>query len=75
MRFLKKLLISVYVYLALFTAAVLMLFGLTGNEPTALVGCVFAVAGVESMLGAVIKSLEAKKERKERLNGSSDRES
>lgn len=62
MRFLKKLLVCVYVFLALFSVAVLVLFTVTGYEPTTLVGCVFGVAGVESMLGAVIKAKEVKKD-------------
>ena len=66
MRFLKKLLLCVYLYLALFIAASLVIFTVTGTEPTALIGCTFGVAGVESMLSALIKTAESKsKVRKE----------
>ena len=68
MRFLKKLLIGVYVYLALFSAATLVIFAVYQTEPTALVTCVFGVAGIESMLGAIIKSSEAKKQKREEVD-------
>ncbi len=60
MRFLKKLLMCVYLYLALFIAASLVIFAVTGSEPTALIGCTFGVAGVESMLSALIKTAESR---------------
>lgn len=62
MRFLKKLLICVYAFLGVFSAVTLILFAVTGTEPTTLIGCVFGVAGVESMLGAIIKAKEVKKD-------------
>ncbi len=64
MRFLKKLLIGVYVYLAIFSAASLIIFAVCQTEPTALITCVFGVAGIESMLGAIIKASEAKKQQR-----------
>ena len=66
MKYLKKLLICIYSFLGLFSVAVLIQFAITGNEPTVLVGSVFTVAGVESMLGALIKTTEVNK------NGNSD---
>ncbi len=60
MRFLKKLLLGVYIFLALFSVVTLILFLVTGNEPSTLVASVFGVAGVESMLGAIIKTKENK---------------
>ena len=60
MRFLKKLLIAIYLFLAAFSIALLVIFAVTGIEPTALIGCVFGVAGVESLLGAIIKAKEEK---------------
>lgn len=73
MRYLKKLLICVYVFLGIFAAATLIIFVFTGSEPSTLVGCTFGVAGVESMLAAIIKAQETKKEAKEvKENGDSD---
>ncbi len=65
MRFLKKLLIAVYIYLGVFVCATLIIFSATGNEPTALIGGVFGVAGVESMLAALIKAFENHKNKSE----------
>lgn len=73
MRFLKKLLIGVYIYLALFSAASLIIFAVCQSEPTALITCVFGVAGIESMLGAIIKASETKKlQRKEDSDDGTD---
>jgi len=69
MRFLKKLLVCVYVYLGVFAAAELILTSLTGNEASTLITCVFGVAGVESMIGAVIKGLESKKQNDSKNSG------
>lgn len=68
MRFLKKLLVCVYFYLALFITAALVIFAVTGVEPTTLITCVVGVAGIESMLGAIIKTAEVKKETKTEEN-------
>lgn len=65
MRYLKKLLICVYVFLGIFAASTLIIFIFTGDEPTTLIGCTFGVAGVESMLAAIIKARESKSEVKE----------
>ena len=65
MRFLKKLLIAVYIYLGVFVCATLVIFTVTGNEPTALIGGTFGVAGVESLLAALIKSIENHKKESE----------
>lgn len=66
MKYLKKLLICIYSFLGLFSVATLIQFAITGNEPTVLVSSVFAVAGIESMIGAVIKTTEVNK------NGNAD---
>lgn len=65
MRFLKKMLICLYSFLGVFTVAVLVIFLFTGTEPTALIGCVFGVTGIESMLSAIIKASERKKEKED----------
>ncbi len=62
MRFLKKLLVSIYAFLGVFTVAALTVYAITGTEPTTLIGCVFGVTGVESILSVIIKASENKKE-------------
>ena len=61
MRFLKRLLVSIYVFLGAFAVVCLVLWAVTGNEPTALITGVFAAAGVESVVGGIIKFVEQKK--------------
>lgn len=71
MRFLKKLLICIYVFLALFVIYCCINFTLNQTEPTVLIGCVFAGVGLESMVGYFIKAAEnkeAKKNKKEDIN-------
>ncbi len=60
-RYLKRLLVSIYVYLAVFDLIVLINFIITGNEPTTLVASVNAVVGVESIISGIIKLSEQKK--------------
>lgn len=62
MRFLKKLLVSIYAFLGMFTVATLIVYAATGTEPTTLIGCVFGVTGVESLLSVIIKFTETKTE-------------
>lgn len=63
-RYLKRLLVSIYLYIAIFDLSVLIWFMLTGNEPTTLIASVNAVVGVESIISGIIKLSEQKKERK-----------
>ncbi len=65
MRFLKKMLIALYVFLGVFTITTLIVFTVTGVEPTTLIGCVFGVTGIESMLSAIIKSKEKNNEERD----------
>ena len=60
MRFLKRLLVSIYAFLGGFAVVCLMLWCITGDEPTTLITGVFAAAGVESIVGGIIKFKEAK---------------
>ncbi|MHB1151377.1 MAG: hypothetical protein ACYCWE_21850 [Eubacteriales bacterium] len=60
-RYLKRLLVSIYIYLAVFDFIVLINFIITGNEPTTLVASVNAVVGVESIISGIIKLSEQKK--------------
>ena len=60
MRFLKRLLVSIYAFLGGFAVVCLMLWCITGDEPTTLITGVFAAAGVESIVGGLIKWKEAR---------------
>lgn len=62
MRFLKKLLISLYVYLAVFAVICLVLWVVRGDEPHTLITAVFSAAGVESIIGGIMKVKEKKTE-------------
>jgi hypothetical protein len=60
MRFLKRLLVAIYGFLGVFAVVCLMLWVVTGDEPVTLITGVFAAAGVESVVGGIIKFKEAK---------------
>lgn len=64
MKFLKKMLIAIYVYLGVFGVAMGILFFLTGVIPDTLIQCVFAGAGIESIVGAIMKVKELSVEKK-----------
>ena len=64
MRFLKKLLLAIYAYLAVFGAICLILWACTREEPQALIAGVFGAAGVESIIGGMMKLKEIKSESK-----------
>ena len=59
---LDKYLIFSFVTLILFTIAILIIFAVTGSEPTVLVGCFFAAFGGEIFACARIKKLKLHKE-------------
>lgn len=59
MRFLKKLLVSIYIFLGSFAVACFIAWLILGDEPEALIAGVFAAAGIESVVGAIIKWREA----------------
>ena len=62
MRFLKKLLLSIYAYLAVFGVICLILWACTREEPQALIAGVFGAAGVESIIGGMMKLKEIRTE-------------
>lgn len=62
MRYLKKLLLAVYIYLAVFGAICLILWACLREEPQALIAGVFGAAGVESIIGGLMKLNEIKSE-------------
>ena len=67
MRFLKKLLVSIYLFLGIFSVVVLLLWVATGDEPDTLITAVFAASGVEFIVSALMKlweiAAEVKKEK------------
>ena len=62
MRFLKKLLLAIYAYLAVFGAICLILWACLREEPQALIAGVFGAAGVESIIGGMMKLKEIRTE-------------
>lgn len=60
MRYLKRLLAAIYIFLGGFAVVCLIMWCITGNEPTTLVTAVFAAAGVESVAGVMLKYKESK---------------
>ena len=62
MRFLKKLLLAIYAYLAVFGSICLILWAFLREEPQALIAGVFGAAGVESIIGGIMKLNEIKTE-------------
>lgn len=68
MRYLKKLLIAVYVYLGIFTIIVYIGWLITKNEPSALIAGVFGAGGIESLVGGIIKYREIAAEKANKNN-------
>lgn len=75
MRFLKKLLISIYVYLALFAVICMVMWIIRGDEPHTLITAVFSAAGVESVIGGIIKYRESKEQPKAQSEAQSEEKS
>lgn len=64
--FMKKILIGMFIFLSLFTIAMIAIFILTGDTPDVLIGAVFgACMGEYSICGVIKKAKE--KEKTERL--------
>lgn len=64
MRFLKKLLLGLYIFLAAFAVICLVLWVIRGDEPDTLIMAVFGAAGVESVISGIMKIRESKEEKK-----------
>lgn len=62
-RYLKRLLASIYLYLAIFDISALVWFMITGSEPATLIVSVNAVVGAESIISGIIKLSERKNEK------------
>ena len=65
MRFLKTMLISLYIFLGCFAVACYISWCITGSEPQALIMGVFGGVGIESIVAGVIKVRENKDEETE----------
>lgn len=74
MRFLKRLLVAIYAFLGVFVVVCLMLWVVTDSEPVTLITGVFAAAGVESIVGGIIKFKEAKEDKTSDVSAEVDAE-
>lgn len=66
MRYLKKLLLSIYIYIGIFGAACLIAWIVRGDEPAALIAGVFSAAGAESVIAGIMKLNEIAAEKAEK---------
>ena len=64
MRWMKKLLLSIYLYMGIFFGVCLVLWIVTGDEPSALIMGISAAVGVESVAAGVIRVYENKEQQK-----------
>ena len=60
MRWMKKLLLSIYVYMGIFFGLCLILWIVKGEEPSALIMGISAAVGVESVAAGAIRIYENK---------------
>ena len=64
MRWMKKLLLSIYLYMGIFFGVCLVLWIVTGEEPSSLIMGISAAVGVESVAAGVIRVYENKEQQK-----------
>lgn len=64
MRFMKRLLVAVYLYIGVFFALCLIVWIVTREEPAALIAGISAAAGVESIIAGWMRIREMQEERK-----------
>lgn len=77
MRWMKKLLLSIYVYMGIFFGLCLILWIVKGEEPSSLIMGISAAVGVESVAAGVIRVFENKqtyKHEKEMQNHGTEHE-
>lgn len=60
LRWMKKLLLAIYLYMGIFFAMCLLWWMITGDEPSALIMGISAAVGVESVAAGVIRVYENK---------------
>ena len=70
MRYMKRLLTAVYLYLGVFFALCLVCWMVTGEEPAALIAGISTAAGVESVIAGCIRIREMGEERKREMEKS-----
>lgn len=64
MRYMKRLLTGIYLYMGAFFAACYVSWLITGNEPAALIAGISAAVGVESIAAGLIRIHENKEQNK-----------
>lgn len=64
MRWMKKLLLSIYLYMGIFFGICLVLWIVTGEEPSSLIMGISAAVGVESVAAGFIRIYENKEQHK-----------
>ena len=64
MRYMKRLLTGIYLYMGAFFTACYVSWLITGNEPAALIAGVSAAVGVESIAAGIIRINENKEQHK-----------
>ena len=64
MRYMKRLLTGIYLYMGAFFAACYVSWLITGNEPAALIAGVSAAVGVESIAAGIIRINENREQNK-----------
>lgn len=65
MRWMKKLLLGIYLYMAVFFGVCLIVWIITGEEPAALIAGISAAVGVESIAAGFIRIYETKEQYKQ----------
>lgn len=76
MRWMKKLLMGIYIYMAVFFGICLVVWIFTGNEPAALIAGISAAVGVESIAAGCIRIYENREQHrheKEMQNGTENK--
>lgn len=66
MRWLKKLLIGIYLYMGIFFGACFAAWLVTGEEPSSLIMGISAAVGVESIAAGAIRIMENKEYQKKK---------
>lgn len=77
MRWMKKLLLGIYIYMGAFFGVCLLWWMATGTEPSALIAGISAAVGVESVAAGVIRIYEQKQQNdfeKEKENGENEKQ-
>lgn len=69
MRFMKRLLTAVYLYLGIFFVLCLLCWIITGEEPAALIAGISTAAGVESVIAGCIRMREMQEEQHREKTG------